>query len=176
MAGYFKCKACQKSYLRATSVKARESFCSRVILLGNPLRFWRAVRFTDKVHFCLDSRSTEWVIRIRGERFCKDYIQFNKRNHTLVLHVWAMVGYDYKSELIFFDINDQIEEDPLWVLEITEQEGLLLPVLALEITEEEQRLIGESNYKHNCKDKTACKHECYKGYKSKKKGGNMTQT
>ena len=48
-----------------------------------------------------------------------------------------MVGYDYKSELIFFDINDQIEEDPLWALEITEQEGLLLPVPALETTEEE---------------------------------------
>ena len=87
-----------------------------------------------------------------------------------------MVGYDYKSELIFFDINDQIEEDPLWVLKITKQEGLLLLVLALKTTEEEQRLIGESNYKHNCKDKTACKYECCKGYKSKKKGGNMTQT
>ena len=93
-----------------------------------------------------------------------------------MLHAWAMVGYDYKSELIFFDINDQIEEDPLWALEITEQEGLLLPVPALETTEEEQRLMGESNCKHNCKDKTACKHECCKGYKSKKKGGNMTQT
>ena len=43
-----------------------------------------------------------------------------------------MVGYDYKSELIFFDINDQIEEDPSWALEITKQEGLLLPVLVLE--------------------------------------------
>ena len=175
MAGYFKCKACQKSYLRQASIEARESFCSRIILYSNHLTFWRAVRFTDEVHFCLDSRNAEWVIRAHDERFCHSCMQYNKRNRAAVLHAWAMVGYNYKSPLIFFDVNALIDEDPSWELEISEQQGEPQPAPVYETIDEEQRLIGEPNCRHNCKDKTACKHQCCKGYKAKKKGGNMTQ-
>ena len=174
-AGYFKCKACQKSYLRATSIDARESFCSRIFLHCNDYSFWRAVRFTDEVHFCLDSRSAEWVIRADDERFCHDCMQFNKKNHTSVLHAWAMVGYNFKSKLVWFDVNAQVDEDPSWQLEIAEQQGEPMPAPAVETIEEEQRLMGEANCKHRCKDKTMCKHECCKGFRANKKGGNMTQ-
>jgi hypothetical protein len=102
-------------------------------------------------------------------------MQYNKRNHASDLHVWAMVGYNFKSSIIFFDVNELVEEDPSWELEIVEQEGEPQPAPALETIDEEHRLLGEANCKHRCKDKQACKHACCKGYRSKKKGGNMTQ-
>ena len=173
-AGYYKCKACQKSYLRATSVERRETFAGVRMLLPNYLEHWRAVRFTDKAHFCKDSRSAEWVIRSDSERFCHGCIQYHKRLHASELHVWAMVGYNYKSAIVFFDVNEQTQEDPSWQLEIDEQQAPE-PAPALETIDEEQRLLGDSNCKHTCKDKAACKHACCKGYRAKKKGGNMTQ-
>jgi hypothetical protein len=103
-------------------------------------------------------------------------MQFRKNNHASVLHAWGIVGYNFKSNLIFFDVNDEIQEDPSWELEITEQEGLPPPAPAVETEEEERRLLNEPTCKHHCKDKTACKHACCKGYTKKKKGGNMTQT
>ena len=175
MAGYFKCKACQKSYLRETSVELRNTFCSMRFLLANPLEHWRSVRFTDEVHFCKDSRSAEWVIRSRDERFCLDCMQFRKNNHASELHAWAMVGYNFKSDIIFFDINELIQEDPSWQLEVAEQQGEPQPAPVLETIEEEQRLLNDSNCNHKCKNKAACKHACCKGYRAKKRGRNLTQ-
>lgn len=93
------------------------------MLLANPLQHWRTVRFTDEAHFCKDSRSAEWVIRLCDERFCHDCMQYRKNNHASELHVWAMVGYNFKSDIVFFDINEPVQEDPLWELEIAEQQG-----------------------------------------------------
>ena len=102
-------------------------------------------------------------------------MQFNKRNQASDLHAWAMVGYNFKSDIIFFDVNDRIDEDPSWQVEVAGQQGWPQPVPVEETIDEVQRLMGEPNCKHRCKDKQACKHACCKGYRAKKKGGNMTQ-
>ncbi|SMQ51753.1 unnamed protein product [Zymoseptoria tritici ST99CH_3D7] len=180
-AGYHKCKACQKSYLRAANVDKRKAFCATRLFLT--LDYWKSVRFTDEVHFCVEARRAAMVIRNHEERECETCIQFNKRNTTSVFHCWAMVGWDFKSELVFYNVDD-IDSDPAWDKEAVEQMANAElnepePVAVLETEAEEQRLLNDNGIatcKHHCKDKQACKHECCKGRsKRSKKGGNLTQ-
>lgn len=168
-AGYYKCKACQKSYLREANVRKREKFARSNLRYSK--EWWRRVRFTDEVHFNKDSRAAAWVIRLQDERSHEDCIQFNKRSHGTDLHCWAMVGYDYKSPIVFFDVNDSIDTDPSWNHVHDEQQ----PQPVKETEEEERRLLGEPWCNHRCKNKVNCKHKCCKELLKPKKGGDLTQ-
>jgi hypothetical protein len=184
-AGYHKCRACQKSYLRESNVKARETFA--IDHVDHDVDWWKKVRFTDECHFCKDSRGCDWIIRLRSERMCEDCFQFNKRGGASSLHVWAMVGWGFKSKLVFY--GDWSELDTAWEKEhqgIEEQQPTETavwpqPSSQVEGTEEAERaILGDStSCKHTCRDKTACKHRCCKGQKkasgANTKGGNMTQ-
>ena len=64
--GYYKCKACQKSYLRQANVEKRDVFCGTRQLWT--IEDWKQVRFTDEVHFQLESRRAEYIMRKRDER------------------------------------------------------------------------------------------------------------
>jgi hypothetical protein len=87
-----------------------------------------------------------------------------------------MVGWDYKSELVFYNVNT-LQNDPAWDKEAMDQIANE-PNAVLETEAKEQRLLndnGPPTCKHTCKDKQACKHECCKGRKKPKSGGNLTQ-
>lgn len=48
--------------------------------------FWRSVRFTDEVHFSMESRAAAWVIRTDEERYHPTCIQYKKRGKGSQLH------------------------------------------------------------------------------------------
>ncbi|EGP82577.1 uncharacterized protein MYCGRDRAFT_51173 [Zymoseptoria tritici IPO323] len=135
-AGYHKCKACQKSYLRAANVDKRKAFCATRLFLT--LDYWKSVRFTDEVHFCVEARRAAMVIRNHEERECETCIQFNKRNTTSVFHCWAMVGWDFKSELVFYNKGGNLTQqqylyrifkphiEPVWRQHVADQLPFIL--------------------------------------------------
>ena len=85
-----------------------------------------------------------------------------------------MVGFNYKSPIVFYDVNKALPTDPAWDREGEEQLPEQ-PQSVEETVDEEQRLIGEPTCKCRCKDKQKCKHKCCKGVAPLKKGGNFTQ-
>jgi hypothetical protein len=82
---------------------------------------WRRVRFSDEVHFSFGPQGRVYILRRLGERDCPDCIQevekkTRKRKRKeepeepedvdYKLYAWAAVGYDFKSELVFYDAGN----------------------------------------------------------------------
>ncbi len=65
------------------------------------------IHWSDEVHFHQNSRHTEWVIRNRQERNCSDCTQKRRRTADTQFSVWAMIGVDYKSELMFYGYTEE---------------------------------------------------------------------
>jgi len=65
--GYYKRKACQMSWLTDDNVTERLAFAKAY--RNKTTAFWRSVRFTDEVHFSMESRAAAWVIRDDTERY-----------------------------------------------------------------------------------------------------------
>lgn len=82
--GYYKCKACQKSWIRDENVRQRWHFAKLWKRL--PAWWWKRVRFTDEVHFSVESRRAEMVIRDSTERFCESCTQYKKRGGGSQVH------------------------------------------------------------------------------------------
>jgi hypothetical protein len=59
--GYCKCKACQMTFASDDNVANRLSFAKQ--FKDRNTAFWRSVRFTDEVHFSMESRAAAWVTR-----------------------------------------------------------------------------------------------------------------
>lgn len=172
--GYYKCRACQMTWLSDDNVDKRLAFAKEYT--AKSLHFWRTVRFTDEVHFSMESRAAAWVIRTNEERYDPTCIQYKRRGRRSQLHAWAMVGYNYKSPFVFFDSNDTSEPTD-WIYEVIGNEHDD-PQPTKETETEEAQLLGNgrpSTCKHRCKNKGQCKHACCKAdYRSPKVAGNMT--
>lgn len=71
---------------------------------------WRRVRFSDECHFGQGPKRKLKLIRRRGERFHTDCIQGNLNEKKAVnkntkrFHIWAAIGYGFKSELVFYEV------------------------------------------------------------------------
>lgn len=164
------------TYLKDTNVRSRLEFAKA--MRHHPTTYWRSVRFTDEVHFALESRGAAWVIRNENERCDPTCIQYKIRSKGSQLHAWAMVGYGYKGPLVFFDSNDNSEPSQFIWQTIGDENDAPQPVK--ETLDEEAQLLGDrapSKCKHRCKDKESCQHECCKaGYRNPKLAGNLTMT
>lgn len=133
--------------------------------------------FSDDTHFDITSRATERVIRASDERYHEDCIQYKKRGKGAVASAWAIVGYGWKSPLVFYNSNDTItakeELDLVEMLASEDQPAIIKPDEA-----SERRIVGEpapSTCLHKCKSKDQCKHPCCKpNYELYKHGDNLT--
>ena len=68
---------------------------------------WYHVRFSDEIHFGFGPQGKIRIIRRPGERFCPDCLQERRppaEKDLKRLHAWAAVGYNFKSELVFYDV------------------------------------------------------------------------
>ncbi|TKX20112.1 hypothetical protein C1H76_7795 [Elsinoe australis] len=66
---------------------------------------WRRVRFSDEAHCGWGPEGKLWITRKPGERYCKDCIQEQnepKEKDKERIHCWGSIGYNFKSELIFY--------------------------------------------------------------------------
>ena len=85
---------------------------------------WYRVRFSDEVHFSFGPQGRIYVLRRPGERSCPDCIQEQEKKKKrkkgkgkkeeegeeedtgYKLHAWAAIGWNFKSELIFYDAGN----------------------------------------------------------------------
>ena len=106
--GYEKFRARKRLPINLEQIDLRLEF-----IWNNPwvrnLLFWRAVRFTDECHVNKDIKATTWVIRLRkwNERNDPDNSQWKIPKGDVVIYIWAMVGYNFKSELVIYDIGKE---------------------------------------------------------------------
>lgn len=67
--------------------------------------FWNCIAFTDEAHYDPASQRTGNILRERGTRYRSENIQQKPDLKGNKLHFAALVTYDFKSELIFY--NDE---------------------------------------------------------------------
>ncbi|KAH0829898.1 hsp7-like protein [Fonsecaea monophora] len=107
--GYYKCIACQKPFLTAKSIKERREYLA--IRRHWPRSRWRHIRFSDECHFGRGPQRKLRIIRRPGERYHRDCIQKTPNEKTAKhknekrWHIWAAVGYNFKSRLIFYETS-----------------------------------------------------------------------
>jgi hypothetical protein len=70
---------------------------------------WYRIRFSDEVHWVIGPQGSIYIIRRPGERYCSDCIQqrderSDEEKARRRVHAWAAVGYNFKSELTFYDV------------------------------------------------------------------------
>ncbi len=108
-AGYHKCRACQKSWISADQAKRR-------ICFSDEHKHWpdwiiKQVHWSDEVHFHQNSRHTEFVIRNNQERCCPDCTQKRRRTAASQISAWAMIGWNFKSELKLFRWIEEVDKE-----------------------------------------------------------------
>lgn len=59
--------------------------------------------FSDGVHFSFGQTNTAWIICNEKERNCNDCMQFVHKKEVNCFHISAMVGWDYKGPLVFYN-------------------------------------------------------------------------
>lgn len=104
-----KCIACPRNWLAPHVRAERKNFAWQHLhwKLGD----WSRVRWTDVIHFTLSPapQGTLHILRRPGERYCSDCIPDNREpakqnaeKDQQHLHAWAMVGWNFKSKLIWY--------------------------------------------------------------------------
>lgn len=104
---YFRCIACRKGYIDKDLREHRVAWAQHMLAKYPTPEHWKHVRFSDEVHFGLGPQGRLWIWRKRGDRYCNSCIQYEDNPNELdkkKLHAWAAVGYNFKSDLVFYNI------------------------------------------------------------------------
>jgi hypothetical protein len=100
--GYRRCVACHRSITSDVLAETRLEFAKEMLPKYPTKEDWRSVRFTDESHLGFGPEVWVWVTRKPGKVHCPDCVQEappKRKEHEKKVHVWAAIGYDYKSEL-----------------------------------------------------------------------------
>lgn len=104
---YHTCVACQTSWVSKNHAAQRLQF-AKDMLAKYPTKYdWRRVRFSDEVHFGLGPQGKLMIIRKKGQRYCANCLQEEREpceTDKKKLHAWAAFGYNFKLDLVFYDI------------------------------------------------------------------------
>lgn len=104
---YHRCTTCKNNWLAPHIRSGRKVFAQQY--LDWTVADWKFVRFSDKIHFGFGPNGKVRVLRRHGERSCVDCMQEGadplprEKKPDKLLHAWAMVGWNYKSPLYWFD-------------------------------------------------------------------------
>jgi len=105
---YRKCIACEKGCVSPSNAKRRIEDAKRALHFRPKPEDWRDIRWSDECHFTICREGKIRIIRKPGERYCPDCIHHqppdDKSVPVIRYHVWAAVGYDFKSELHFYEV------------------------------------------------------------------------
>lgn len=104
---YHKCLACQGGWQSPKSAANRVQY-AKVMLERHPEpEDWDRVRFIDEVRFGWGAQHQLRIIRKPGERYCIDCVQPKeepKPKDEKRFHCWAAAGYNFKSDLTFYEV------------------------------------------------------------------------
>ena len=130
---YRRCLACQKSWVHPRIAAQRVKLAKEMLQRFPTPDDWKQVRFSDETHLGFGPEGRAYILRKPEEvdhPSCVQQTKTPKQKDEKRLHTWAVIGYDYKSELYFYDNNssngkmDQktyirlLEQEPLPGLEI----------------------------------------------------------
>jgi hypothetical protein len=101
--GYCKRIACQQKWL---TNHAREMRMQYALAHQRWQNEWRSVLFSDCVNFGLGTTRKAKVFNRKDERLCEECLQSREGIDKSIFYCWAMVGYDYKSPLVFLSTED----------------------------------------------------------------------
>ena len=67
------------------------------------------MRFSEESYFGWGLGKTSWIIRKKGTRYHLNYLQLDNKKEPKEadkkrFYVWAAVGWDFKSPLVFYDV------------------------------------------------------------------------
>ena len=105
---YHKYLACIKTYVPENLMNTRRAWAWEKRHTYS-LNDWKKVRFSDEVHFGRGPQRKLCIIRKPGQRTCDDCIQEQhqpeeKDKKQKRYYCWAAVGWNFKSELIFYEV------------------------------------------------------------------------
>lgn len=104
---YHRCTTCKNNWLAPHIKAGRKVFAQQYLDWTVP--DWKFVRFSDKIHFGFGPNGKVRVLKRHGERSCVDCMQEGaeplprEKKPDKLLHAWAMVGWNYKSPLYWYD-------------------------------------------------------------------------
>ncbi|KAK5131627.1 hypothetical protein LTR04_004904, partial [Oleoguttula sp. CCFEE 6159] len=104
---FHQCVACPRSWVSPHHGQKRFQFAQLCLSIRPSWEDWKHVRFSSAVHFGLAPEGNLKIIRRPGERCCVDCIQGQKASYAKRLrrfHCWVMVGWNYKSILVFYKV------------------------------------------------------------------------
>ena len=104
---YQKCLACQRVWQSPRNCANRMEY-ARIMLEKYPEpEDWDRVRWSDEVNFGWGAQHQLRITRKPGERYCVDCAQHReepKAKDEKRFQCWAAVGYNFKSDIIFYDV------------------------------------------------------------------------
>ena len=105
---YRKCIACQRGWVNQKTAQRRLEWARYMLEKYPEPDDWKRVRFSDECHFGWGDQQKLRIIRKPGQRYCYDCIQErdepNPKDRKR-FHVWAAVGYNFKSDIIFYNVS-----------------------------------------------------------------------
>ena len=108
---WWKCIACRKAWTSSNHVVKRVNWVEEALFLRSNSENWNNVRFSDEMHTDFDAQKRVYVIRKSDTDTCASCIQHvasklkNERDQKRK-HVWVAVNYNFKSDLMFYDVSD----------------------------------------------------------------------
>ena len=106
---WFRCKACTKQWVNPLKAKERLKGAEYLLSQKPEEEDWMDVRSTDECHFGWGPQGTGWIFRKPGTRYCSDCILHQEKKPPKEekdlkrVHCFGGVGYNFKSELFFYD-------------------------------------------------------------------------
>lgn len=108
--GYGKRLACMKGH-QAEYAKVHRIEWASLMKAKYPLKEdWRHIRFSDEIHFGYGPEDQLRIIRKSGTRYTHDNLQQRppppkEDKNCLRKQCWAAIGYNFKSDIIFYDVT-----------------------------------------------------------------------
>lgn len=107
---YRRCIACRSTWVSPGHATRRLEWATHMKTQYPHKMHWHSVRSSDEVHFGYGPEGKIYVTRMPGERYCIDCTQFTKEpteKDAKRGHAWAAVGYNFKSDLIWYDVGNR---------------------------------------------------------------------
>ena len=104
---YEKFIACAKKWLGEKPIERRVNYASTMLRKYPEPKDWDCVRFNDEVHFGYGPESKLHIIQKPKTCYCQDCLQYSDfflEKNRKQKHCWAAVGYNFKSDIIFYEI------------------------------------------------------------------------
>ncbi|KAJ9666551.1 hypothetical protein H2201_003208 [Coniosporium apollinis] len=106
---YLKCLGCERAWVSKEHGRRREEWCRITISIRPHWHDWVFVRFAGEMHFGLSAQNKLRIIHEPGTRHCADHDMERETLEKDVkrFHCWAWVGYDFISELVFYEVDSR---------------------------------------------------------------------